>query len=106
MANNIFDKATLMTKNGYNSNFSQFLGILRFLKEYLAHQSNNSQIWFKVFFKSLKNESKLYKNIKELEKTLLEFKYLTVLASFEIFQTKKGICIPSYFSTARQTRFK
>ena len=98
MANNILDTAISMTKNKYHGNFSQFLEILSLLKEYLAHQSNNSQIWFKVFFKSLKNESKLYKNVNELEKTILEFKYLTVLASFEIFQTKKVICIPPYFS--------
>ena len=29
---------------------------------------------------------------------MMEFKYLTVLASFEIIQTKKVICIPFYFS--------
>ena len=50
MTNNILDTAISMIENRCNSNSSQFLGISTLVKEYLAHQSNNAQIWFKAFF--------------------------------------------------------
>ena len=61
------------------------------------HRLADKQNWLRAFFSPITNISDIYDYVNELDKTLLEFKYLVTLASLSILQSKHAMCIPPYF---------